>query len=317
MAAGHGDEGERARDDDAARAAWLYYRGGMRQDRIAQEMGISRQRVQRLVARAVQEGLIRVRIEHPIAACEEMQLALCERYGIGIARVAPGLGGAGDPIRAIAPIAAQLLERMLAEETPQVIGLGCGRSMRAMADEVMSMDGARHRLVSLIGNVAPDGSAGFHEALMRVSERTGAAPHLLPVPLLVREEAEVTQYQAMPHVRQARTLAKAANAAIVGVGVVVTPPPLIGSLSPEELEGLRAAGGVGELCGHVFDAEGRYLDHPINNRMLSMRLPLGQTGAIGLAAGPEKVAPLRAALRGGLLQGLITDEETAAALLKD
>ena len=315
MGTGYAEDGDRTRDDDAARAAWLYYRGGMRQDQIAREMGISRQRVQRLVARATQQGLVQVRIEHPIAACEELQRDLAARFGLKLVRVAPGLGEGADPVAAIAPFAAQVLERILADQTPRVVGLACGKAMNAMAREMQSMDARHHRLVSLVGNVAPDGAAGFHEALMRVAERVGAPPHLLPVPLMAGEAAEVAQYSEMPHVRQARDLVATAGTAFVGVGVIATPLPLADSLTPSDVESLRAAGAVGELCGHAFDAEGRYIDHPCNRRMLSIRMPLGRTRVIGLAAGPNKVAPLKAALRGGLLQGLVTDEATARALL--
>ena len=52
--------------DDAARAGWLYYVGGLTQDQIARELGVSRQRAQRLVSRAMAEGLIHVRLEHRI-----------------------------------------------------------------------------------------------------------------------------------------------------------------------------------------------------------------------------------------------------------
>ena len=44
--------------DEAARAGWLYYVGGMTQDQIANELGVSRQRAQRLVSRAMAEGLV-------------------------------------------------------------------------------------------------------------------------------------------------------------------------------------------------------------------------------------------------------------------
>ena len=52
-------------NDEAARAGWLYYVGGLTQDQIATELGVSRQRAQRLVSRAMAEGLIHVRLNHP------------------------------------------------------------------------------------------------------------------------------------------------------------------------------------------------------------------------------------------------------------
>jgi len=82
--------------DDAARAGWLYYVGGMTQDQIAAELGISRQRAQRLVSRAMAEGLIQVRLNHRIGACLELEASLRDRFGLDRVRFAPGLGADGD-----------------------------------------------------------------------------------------------------------------------------------------------------------------------------------------------------------------------------
>ncbi len=64
---------EPSQTDDAARAGWLYYVGGMTQDQIARELGVSRQRAQRLVSRAMADGLIHVRLEHRIGACLDLE----------------------------------------------------------------------------------------------------------------------------------------------------------------------------------------------------------------------------------------------------
>ncbi|MEO8243341.1 MAG: MarR family transcriptional regulator, partial [bacterium] len=85
--------------DEAARAGWLYYVGGMTQDQIATELGVSRQRAQRLVSRAMAEGLIQVRLNHHIGACLELEAALTDRFGLLRCRVAPSLGPGVDPSR--------------------------------------------------------------------------------------------------------------------------------------------------------------------------------------------------------------------------
>ncbi len=146
---------EPSQSDDAARAGWLYYVGGMTQDQIARELGVSRQRAQRLVSRAMAEGLIHVRIEHPIAACLELEQALTDRFGLIRARVSPGLGPGADAVRAIAPAAAQELERFLAMPDPLVIALGTGRALRGMVDAMTTMDAPQHSLVSMIAISPP------------------------------------------------------------------------------------------------------------------------------------------------------------------
>jgi predicted DNA-binding protein (UPF0251 family) len=68
-----GMSNEPSLQDEAARAGWLYYVAGMTQDQIAAELGVSRQRAQRLVSRAMAEGLIHVRLNHRIGACLDLE----------------------------------------------------------------------------------------------------------------------------------------------------------------------------------------------------------------------------------------------------
>jgi DNA-binding transcriptional regulator LsrR (DeoR family) len=77
-----------------------------------------------------------------------------------------------------------------------------------------------------------------------------------------------------------------------------------------------ASGAVGEICGWIYDADGRILDHSVNERVASVPIPSRQTCmVIGMAQGTRKNASILAALRGGLLNGLITDEVTSEYLL--
>ena len=80
---------EQRKLDDAARAGWLYYVGGKTQEEIAQSLNVSRQTAQRMVALSVSEGLIKVRLEHPIAKCMDLKKELEERFGLKECIVVP------------------------------------------------------------------------------------------------------------------------------------------------------------------------------------------------------------------------------------
>lgn len=306
--------------DEAARAGWLYYVAGMTQDQIAREMGVSRQRAQRLVSRAVAEGLIHVRLEHPITVCLDLERALMDRFGLSRARVAPSLGPGGDASRAIAPTAAQELERFLARPDPLVIAFGTGRALRGMVDAMTAMDAPQHRLVSMIGNIAPDGSASFYDVIMRIADKVRAPHYPMPLPVISDTVEEFRAFTALAPIRRVRELAAQADVVFVGVGQMGDDAPLMadGFITRAELAVLRDLGAVGEIAGWIFDAEGRYLERPDELRLGGTRvLPGLARPAIGVAAGPSKVAAIRAALTSRILNGLITDEATARAILAD
>ncbi len=304
--------------DDAARAGWLYYIGGLTQDQIAAELGVSRQRAQRLVSRAMTEGLIHVRLNHRIGACLDLETGLTDRFGLTRVRVSPGLGPVADGVRAIAPAAAAELERFLRRPDPLVIALGTGRAMRGMVDAMVEVEAEHHRLVSLIGNIAPDGSASFFDVVMRIADKVRAPHYPMPVPVISTTPEENAAFHALAPVRRVVELAKAADVIFVGIGQMSNDAPLLadGFVSRAELDEMQAAGAVGEVAGWVFDSEGLYLDLGTNTRTGGVRVAPGlDRPAIGLAAGASKVPAIAAALKSRILNGLITDEPTARALL--
>lgn len=309
---------EPSQSDDAARAGWLYYVAGMTQDQIARELGVSRQRAQRLVSRAMTEGLIHVRIEHPIAACLELEQALADRFGLIRARVSPGLGPGADAVRAIAPAAAQELERFLAMPDPLVIALGTGRALRGMVDALTTMDAPQHSLVSMIGNIAPDGSASFFDVIMRIADKVRAPHYPMPMPVISTTLEEFRAFTALAPIARVRDLAARADVIFVGVGQMGEDAPLLadGFITRAALAALQKRGAVGEVAGWIFDDTGAYLETPGSTRNGGVQIvPRLARPAIGVAAGPSKVPAIRAALKAGILNGIVTDESTARAVL--
>jgi DNA-binding transcriptional regulator LsrR (DeoR family) len=304
--------------DEAARAGWLYYVGGLTQDQIAAELGVSRQRAQRLVSRAMAEGLIHVRLNHRIGACLDLEQALTDRFGLVRCRVAPGLGPGGDPVNGIAASAAGELERFLRMADPLVIALGTGRAMRGMVDAMVPMEADRHRLVSLIGNIAPDGSASFFDVVMRIADKVRAPHYPMLVPVISPTPEENAAFHALPPVRRVVELARKADVVLVGVGQMSDDAPLLkdGFVSRAELDQMQAAGAVGEVAGWVFDSAGVYLDLGTNRRTGGVRVEPGlDRPAIGIAAGISKAPAIAAALKSHILNGLVTDEITARTIL--
>ncbi len=306
--------------DDAARAGWLYYVAGLTQDQIARELGISRQRAQRLVSRALAERLIHVRLDHRVAACLDLEAALQAAFGLALARVAPSLPAASDPVRSVAPLAASVVEGFLARADPLVIALGTGRFLRATVEELTFMECEQHRIVSLIGNIAPDGSASYYDVIMRIADKVRAPHYPMPMPVIAETVEDRALFASLKPIRSVQRLAAGADVTFVGVGQMTDDAPLLtdGFIERADLDVMLAHGAAGEISGWAFDADGRYLDVGTNRRVGGVRVEAASARpVIGIAAGPAKVAAMRAALRGGILNGLVTDEATARSLLTE
>lgn len=305
--------------DDAARAGWLYYVAGRTQDEIAAIMGISRQSAQRLVSLAMAERLIKVRLDHPIAACLEAAAGLRDKYGLKHVEVVPSDPGSTSTTVGIAEAGAAEIERWLKLPEPQVLAIGTGRTLKAAVDQLPPMECPQHRIVSLTGNIGLDGSAAYYNVIFSMADAVKARHFPMPLPVLASspEEREVLHSQSL--VQVALKLGAEANVAFVGVGELGPDAPLCqdGFLAQEEMAVLTKAGAAGEICGWMFDHDGALLSGSFNERVASVPLPSrDKASVIGLAKGQRKYEALTAALKGRIINGLITDEATASYLLK-
>jgi DNA-binding transcriptional regulator LsrR (DeoR family) len=303
--------------DDAARAGWLYYVAGNTQDEIARKLSISRQSAQRLVALAVSHRLVKVRIDHPIAACMELAKALTERFGLLYCDVTPSDPDNHSTTLGIANAAAAEIERWLARTEPTVIGMGTGEEMRATALQIKPMDCPQHKLVSLVGNIAPDGSASLLDSVSRAADMVKAPHFPMPCPVIAASPAERDKIMAQSHVRQALALARAADVTFVGVGSMVEDAPLVkdGFVSLAEMRAMMAVGSAGEIAGWAYDDAGAFIKGLTNDRATGVRPQHDSSRpVIGVSMEPGRLRAIRAALAGRLLNGLITNEDMARRL---
>lgn len=314
-----GTDRQLRRRDLAARAAWLYYMAGNTQDQIASKLNLSRQAAQRLIAAAVSEGLITFRLDHPISACVELGEALRERFRLDYVEVVPG-DSDQDGLAGLASAAARQLELHLGAREPQVFAFSTGRTLRAMVAQAAPMERPHHTVVSLVGTMTRDGRASPYDVVMRLADRVGAECYPLATPVVTETAAERDLLQSQRPYRVVRGLAEQAKVAFLGIGAGGPRAPLLvdGFITESEFEMLLQAGAVGEIAGSAFDADGRLIRTPIGERLTAIPLerPLRRL-TIGVAGGASKAPAIRAALKGGLISGLITDEAAARSVLEE
>ncbi len=304
--------------DDAARAGWLYYVAGNSQEQIARKLGVSRQTAQRLVSLSVSEGLVRVRLDHPIGRCMELSAQLRQRFALDFTEVVPTDPDAPGAIHGVAIAAATQIERWLRSDTPIVLAIGTGRTLKAAIEQLTPMEAPQHKIVSLTGSIAPDGSAAFYNVIFNIAEAVKARSFPMPLPVIASSAAERDMLLSQPMIRETHALAQQANVAFVGIGDLGPEAPLVqdGFITSAEVKLLQKAGAVGEIVGWTFDAEGKFIDGLTNDRVASAPLPSREhSTVVAIAVGERKLPGIRAALTRRLVNGLITDERTAEAIL--
>ncbi|MBR0693947.1 sugar-binding transcriptional regulator [Bradyrhizobium lablabi] len=312
-------DSEKSRLDDAARAGWLYFIAGHTQDEIARMLQVSRASAQRLVSLCLAERLITFRLEHPIAACMELASRLKSHFDLVHCEVVPTDPSAPLSTAGIAERSANILETTLRSETPVIVALGTGRAVRAAVERVSPIERPFHQIVSLVGNISADGSASFYDTVGRLADRTGARHYPMPLPFLMSSEDERNRMVRIEPIAKVKAVAAKADLRLIGIGQMDQKAQVHvdGFVTREELLEMMRLGAIGEVTGWAFDARGRLIKGGTNKRLTSIPPQIPAEGTtIAAAIGSAKVPAIKAALAGRVVNGLITDEATARAVLE-
>lgn len=304
--------------DLAARAAWLYYEKSRTQDQIAAQLGVSRQIVQRLIALAQSERLMRFQLMHPMSECIELAERLTDMFGLTFCEVALNENSSVEDIPSVAGLAALYLENLLQEKAPLTIGIGNGKAMREVSRRLRQLNRPQHRCVSLMGNLTRDGRASHYDVVTWLAERLNAQCYPLPMPVVTNSTEERKVLQDQLGYKTLQTLVDEATALMMGIGYWGSEASLYmdGFITEVETKQAMEAGAVAELLGTAIDADGQLVKADYHARLTSfMPAQFAKRPAIIVASGQNRVPAIRSAFTGRFANGLITDENTARLLL--
>lgn len=308
------------RDSDdslAIRAAWLHHAAGLTQAEVASRLGVTNVKAHRLITRATEAGAVKVTIDGDIAECVVLESRIAERFGLQYCEVVPDLGEEGLPLRALGIAGAGFLQREIRNCTDGLLGIGHGRTLAAVVAQMPRIAAGKLRFVSLLGGLTRNYAANPHDVMHRLAEKTGAAAYVMPVPFFANSVEDREVLLSQRGVRDVFDLAATADLMIVGIGTAEPDAQLVSSqmIEPAEIQEVKALGGVGEILGHFFDAEGHAIETSLTARTLSLGLDaLNGRRIVAIAGGKAKTCAIRSVLMSGCLSGLITDERTALAL---
>lgn len=299
---------------EAAIVARRYYLEGKQKNEIADELGISRFKVARILDDALAQGVVRIEVALPEGLDVELGDALAERFGIRRSIVA--LAQEGVPtIDLLGSAAARLLESRLTRE--DVLGVSWGSTLTAVVDATSEL--ALGEVVQLVGGVASVGlEVNGVELLRRLARTSGATVWPLHAPFLLGSAATATALRDDPSLAPTIERFSALTVALVGIGSLQTGRSALWTeLDDDARSELTRLGAVTDLAGCILDAEGRLVPADALDRVIGIDAErLRAVGeVIAVAGGEGKTDAIAAALRSGLVDTLVTDSGTARALL--
>ncbi len=304
-----------------SRILMMYYMEDMSQAEIGQALGLSTAKINRLLKQAKNLGYVEISIHTPYQHILTLEKELETTTGLQKAIVVPRIGENEEAILQSVGQAAAIffLENL---KDGDVVCMGGGTTLSAMVDAIQCEKKFEVTIVPASGGVQGRHDTDVNNLVADMASKLGGTGLSLHAPAFTDSSQERNSLLALRQVREVLDLAEKAQIAIVGVGAIRPSTASLfqfASLVPDDIAGvtenLEAAG---EMLMHVLDKNGYPVESVLNQRIVGLELetlrniPL----TIGVAATQKKVIPIIAAIRGGFIKVLITDEETAKLVLE-
>jgi DNA-binding transcriptional regulator LsrR (DeoR family) len=305
-----------------SKVARMYYEQAMRQGEIAEQLGLSQATISRLLNSAREAGIVRIQINIPSGVNPRLEEEVTRKYHLKDVVVVDCDDEVDEGLlqREIGAAAAYYVETTI--RSNDVVGLSSwSGTLLALVDAMHQVPGkAGIQVVQILGGIGnPSAEVHANRLTGRFASLVNGTPHFLPAPGIVGSQAALQVLLADQYVRETMDLFEHVNMALVGIGDVEPSKLLTLSgnvLSMEEQDHLRHIGAVGDILLHFFDSSGHPAKGPLRNRVVSMSL--GQLSkvnrAIAVAGGARKYQAILGALRGRLINVLVTDCQTAERL---
>lgn len=301
-------------------AAKLYYYEDLTQGQIGEVLGLSRQKVSRLLRQAKEEGLVQIRVLEVGEERKELEEKVKARFGLKEVRVALTFTNDHQHVmRRVAQVAASYLRNVV--EPHMSLGVAYGKTLFTMTHFLVPKTVPGLEVVQIMGGYGKlKGNVVAVELARAIAHNFGGNVIYLLAPAFAKDAETRLVLLRDERIARVLELAREVDMALVGVGGVTSGSTLLdtGDIYPQEVEELVHRGAVGNICGNFYDEAGEVVHCQVDERRISLPLEdlVKIPKVVGVAGGEGKLKSIFGALRGKFINVLITDDVTASALLE-
>ena len=299
--------------------ARLYYEEELTQEQIARQIGLSRQKVQRLLDSAKKEGIVQIQVINPTSPCREIEEKLEKHFGLTKAIVISGSIKAESIIRKnIGRAAAAYFEDIFRDD--DIFGIGWGRTVYETLNYFRPTRRISITVVPLTGGIGQM-AADFqvNELARKFAEKIGGTFVPLHAPALVDNEKIVSTLFSDKNVGKVVELWKKVNIAIVGIGGPLSDSSYVPASyhSDADITLLKKEEQVGDILSHFLRKDGKLCSPLLSKRVVGISLEelKGIRRVVAVAGSFRKKEAILAILKKKYVDVLVTDENVATEIL--
>jgi DNA-binding transcriptional regulator LsrR (DeoR family) len=311
------------------KAARLYYENGLNQSEIGERLGLSRQKVQRILKEALDQAVVQITIQPIIGIFSDLERGLEERFGLAEAIVVETTTSVNHESQAtiareVGAGAAEYLIRVIRPH--DTIAISVGNALLGMVNAMphsSHLDATDLKIIQSLGGLGdPRHDIHATQLVTRLAQALKAEPVLLGAPAVAGTREARDSFLQDPQVSRTLDMARSADMMFVGIGPSRSDSVVVQDfwkvMQPSTMDELHARGAVGSSNLRHFDANGRSFPSELDERIIGLSLDEIKKirRVVGIAGGSSKREAIRAALSGKLINVLVTDHITAQYLLK-
>lgn len=312
------------------KAAYLYYLKGKNQNEIANILNISVPTVSRLIKKAVKEKIIEFVITDPYLACIELEENLKKAFGLKDVVIAPvpDITGEDNPApdttdnmrKIVALEGARYIQRIINED--DILGISWGKTMYHLIHYLNPCQKVNATFVTMHGSVSSiEHEQDVRTLVSRMAMAFGGRNYSLLMEGLMSNANLVKSIRSEKNVRKLFEIYDRLTISVCGIGSFY--PQVTSALSKSEylsgieMEKLQENRVAGDIILRFFDLDGQECETDLKERTLAIDFKTFKkiNTKITVAAGEVKTHTMLAALKGKLIDVLITDYYLGKSIL--
>nr|WP_120492787.1 sugar-binding transcriptional regulator [Corynebacterium lactis] len=307
-----------SRDIQALTAVKLYYGEGLTQSQVADELGVSRPTVSKLLNWGRERGYVSIEIHDPREEASEIGSRMREHYGLAEVRLAqPARSGNSVLLRELGRVGAELLDDLVVDGT--MVGVSWGKTMYSVSTQLKQKDVSGVEIVQLKGGMShSDKSTNDIRTIGAFCHAFHAYARTLPLPVIFDSVETKRIVEQDRFIASVLALGRAVDIAVFTVGAVNEDSLALnlGQLTEQEKE-LLVARAAGDACSRFYREDGGVALPEVDARTVGIsladlrRIPT----RVLIAGGAKKSRAIDVALKTGLATHLVIDDSTAGRLL--
>lgn len=299
--------------------AHLYYDENLSQQAIADRLNVSRSSIAHYLQLARERGIVRIEVIDPQNNCENMAMAIHNRFDLERVYVVPRMHQYSDlNMRAIAGAASKYLENSLADG--DIFGMAWGRTITRLT-ELLAPSVPRHiDIVPLMGERGYIGNySQVNQIVLQAAQSFNGIPHFLLTPMIVGTKHLRDELVQDIVVSEVIKRWDKLTTAVIGIGAIPPQPGSIVYVGEKYMSMMEEKGAVGDICGRYFDVDGNLVEAEFYERMIGISLDQIRSTkrVVAVAGGVEKTRAVIAAMKTNLINVLFIDEMLADSILQE